>query len=705
MGDPRDDRLVIRVAIAATDADAEQAAVIALALATARFDVVSTADPHDVTVVLLSVGAVADGSFLTGVLGLRGTTVPVALEVVDAAGLPPELASLNWIWWDVERPDAAAKALAAAVVTDPGTYAASRALEAKAWAWANAGRQDDELLGTTREVAFADAISTAEADRRDEDSPIPDFLAASLVNARRLRRRRLRNGAVSLVAAVLVIVAVVNLVSDVRTLRVRSRLSLIANADLPAAAADVSAVKVAAFMLSGASQGEDLTGSAASRALAGLLSVPWPVARFTAPDSSAVNGFGAYDDGHEAWLARGDGTLQQVTVEGAPAGTPIRTEGGPLYLVATSANGAVVLASGPTSATLVRAANVVGAYKIPTAADELAVSADGTQAAVALGARIDVLDLTGDSLTLLTSNEWEGVLDVGVAADGSLRALVRAGADIEVVDVAAGTRLWRSSAPEDPLLAGALGADGSVVVSAERRLWWSTAGAPLAATPLPVPDTVTALATDRGVVAVSADATGTRLYDMDLGIRLPDTCRSLGSVRSLLLLSASQTVVCDGTGLFETWHLDRPGPPVPAAAADANPVAISSDRLPEGVELAGEITASTSTGQSVALGTRGGEVIEFDLPAQGRGILTGRWVMTDGGPVTSLTRAGADELVVGTDSAQWTVRTCSGCGLDVQRQIDTVAERPKRCFTPDLTDYVPEELMETLHVTSCRDTV
>ena len=695
-----------RVALASTTPDAEAAALIALGLATSGFTVVATREPHEVVVVLLSRSSAAEPGFLEAhVTRATARPVPVALEDVGGtAHLPPGVVGLNWIWWDAERPEAANRTLAAALVTDQQTYADSRTLETKAWAWVNAGRGKDELLTSTRQVAQAVAVDATEVGRRGQDATVSAFLEASLAHARRLRWRRLTNAALTSIAAVVALVAAAGLLGEVRTVTTRSRLAVVANDETPVSAADLSAVKVAAFILLSTRQGDDLVGTPVTAHLATLLSQPWPQAQILSVDSAAVNGFAAYDQGSKAWLARGDGTVHNITLGGRPLGTEVRI-GGPVYDLATNTDGTVVLAANAVSAWLVKDGRVVGTYPLTGAPRSLAVSADGTGAALEYSDRVEVLDVSAGGLRASRKVAAGDVLGLAAADDGSLLALVRSGGSVAVVDVTTGSRRWHSGAPQAELLTGAVGPDGSVALNAQRGLWWSDGEAPLRPAGIPTADLATALAVNDGIVAVSSDAGGTQVYDMRLEVPLPDTCRSVGSVRRVFILRDSRTVVCDGHGIFEVWSLERPSAPQVVDIRAGDEIDAGAARLPEDVVLFGDVTASATLGSTVVLGTRMGEVVEFDLPDQGPGRLTGRWQMSDGTPVSSLAYSGSTSLTVNTEAARWSLRPCPGCGLDVTRQLDAVVERHKRCFAPDLTTLVPEDLIDTLAVRLCRDTV
>lgn len=699
------------VMVIAGDADRRFAGVLEEGLAKLGYSLVDQEWAAERVVVILSRRALEDSDFFDRATVDGATPVlPVAVEDVGGLQLPAGLAELNWVWWDHDQPHSAARTVSSALITDQPTYAASRIVEAKAWAWVASGRGTDELLTSRRQVVDAERSTDAESGRGAAHPVITAFLAASRDHARSVLRRRVSRVVLASIFTGLVITAALGLVSEIKTVVTRSQLAPAAGVDSYQngfAAPDNLAVKTAAYMIASAEQGDDQVGTPVAANLSALLSQPWPLARVSAPDGAGANDLATFGEG--AWLVRGDGQLQLLDSQFGKAVSSIEASSDPLYSVATSSDGDVVLATGDRGATLIRDGALVGTVSMAEYPTAVAVSADGSRGAVQFGESVAILTLEGPAPVIVETRTWDEVLDIRAGSD-SLVGLVRDGSGLATVALGSDEALWSAPLPASSrgFLFGAVGEDGSAAIVTGRRLWTSRGQGEL--DPVgPAPDAATAMAISDGMIAVSSDPYGTTVFDATLGITLPRTCRGFARVLDVTFSARNDTVTCDGYGVFETWPIQRPVPSSDRRLATITPAEAEAvlDRLPARVDLSGDVTAVAGLGSSntVVVGTSDGEVVEFDTRAEGRGFLAGRWQMADETPVVSLTYESTEELAVQTESALWTLRPCPGCGGSSARQVSEVTSRPKRCYGPDLTTLIPPELLDRLRVSLCRGTL
>lgn len=138
-------------------------------------------------VVLLSPGALADQSWQQRVAGAADQRlVPVLVEKVDDAAVPPFLAELNWVNYQLDNA-AFLATLFTGISTDSSRFRDERDTRNLAERWERSGRNEDFLLDDAREVTRRTRAGSVSSDGRP--APVDAGEAAMLAGGFRQRRR------------------------------------------------------------------------------------------------------------------------------------------------------------------------------------------------------------------------------------------------------------------------------------------------------------------------------------------------------------------------------------------------------------------------------------------------------------------------------------------------------------------------------------
>lgn len=703
--------------------------------------------PGVTMVVLLSPSAVAEPGFVEGLkFAVGARVVPIANGTFASDGIPEALAQLNWLQWDSHRPRRTLDQIAAAIRTNLVEYNTARNVEAAAWAWQAGGRETEGLLTRVGDVESASSRVQAHAALRGSspDTTVVEFLGQSSVRARRLRRRRRRRMFVWTALGVILSVLVVVLVRTKEQTRQQYLLEFaMLNPSIAQTHAHAQAIKMA--YLIGHPDTNDVVRQFAAIQIVSALSESWPTAVVGFDAEWSVNALTPYGDGTRAWVASGSGSLLDYDIEQNRVVTQVLVSDH-LYGVAATPDGRTALAADAENVYLIRDGRsepLDVAADVGTGDVVLAIAPDGLAGAVRStdGALVG-LDLTATGADRLHTSTWDEVLDVRPAAAGGAVALARRGDTVYVVDPMDGRIRWQQLLPTGGLEAGAVSPSGAVAYAAGRMLWSSDGIGPLIATGQGTPDAVTAMMlTDGGRIYYSGTAVGTPGYDTALRIPLPAICSDYVYVLGLIQFGDG-TVVCQDYGLVSLWPAVRPSPPtsvpssVPVAAAGRLVEVIgSSDGLvaltvrtadgalstqrwnttgarisaapdatstPGNAPLRGTVTAWAVApgGDTAAIGTSFGDVIEFDITGGGTTVLDSRWSAPDHAAVTGLTYDGGG-LQVGTVTATWTVASCAGCGADPEVARQAVLDRQLPCYPSNLDNVIPEDARDGMGIGLC----
>lgn len=710
-----------------------------------------------VIVVVLSRALCEDPDMLTTLAAVRDRRlVPVRAEDVTGLAVPAFLAELNWVLWDTE-PAVRNAALVTAVHSDVGRYREAKSLEAVAAAWEASGYDPDYLMSDRAAVreALARLDERGAGPSHIGSAPSPRvrrFLQQSDAATRSLWWKRNRRWAFRAAALIGVIAIAITGWHTVTAQRAANRLAIIMLHSEPGERGDLVALKIAGLIDQQAAARRPVPYSAVGR-LMEAMSANWDDGVLGVGAAAANNAFAWVGAGHML-VADGHGAVSLVSPADGAFTWRRRLSSKPLTGLAANADGSRLVAVDTDDvAYVVEVPNWhVTATHLPAAAQHVAMSATGsdTVAADLRGGRVVVVERGA----IRDVGTFDRVLDLVASPDGRIRALVRGGSSLRIVDAVTGAvdtdTTWEPGRFEVGAIART--GDGIVATGPGGQLWIARDGRGFEPTGFAVPDVVRTLAlTPAGVILAAADAFGGQLMDPRTRSRTR-VCATADTIETLYLSADSSRILCAaaGMGVVQTVSVmvaNRDAPtrqstnagPTARSGGPISQVSIVDDRvvvhtnrgtrnidadavtggsvkfgaggqtdvswIPGRMLGAGEpaVVAIAPDGGSLAVGMTSGTVNVVDLNDDGLLALSSRWVAPDGQPAAELGwMSGGERLVVSTAADRWwTTTACLGCGRDTAKLLAAVKDRLWMCYPEDAVAMLTAATRRQLGVRDC----
>ncbi|MGW6194814.1 WD40 repeat domain-containing protein [Kribbella sp. NPDC055110] len=710
------------------------------------------ADQADSLVVLLSASAARDRGWLTEITQAVGARIiPVRVGPLGSDGLPGELSILNWIIWDPDTPDRSCALVFASSQTDLDSHRVTQGLSSRARIWVAGGRRDDALLDDLDEVASARAAQLDGADAK-HSGLIAEFVERSATKVAAARRRRRRKRVVRYLLGSVAVVTIIALVFVARAQMQSFTLSQSASDAVADRRPDVQAIKDAATIMQSRENGKPADRSDVQR-LVTALSYPWPRAFVGMEWTKAANGFAFLEDDKTAVVVDGGGLLvwYEVMTGRSVHSLDIGLERGIPEHVVSSLDGATVAVAADSALFVVSRSGGIE-QTLPLAARDLQLTSDGHALVALVDNDLVTIHKVDNRWTAAQGRHYDDVLDLISTPAGSLSALVRIGGRIVVVDAVTGGVKSAWAFPAHTFEAGALGADGSVVLkAADKQIYWArSTDRSLQPSGISTADVVDALAIlPGGLVVMSSRPKGTQLYLMPDGVSLGVICDELSYVGSVIVSPDGQLLACHSGGGFAVWsvqgrapiarampHQLRPtGAPVAVSSPDglvavakatrsglievqlrsgavlrldpggrASGQAQSPPPLQDVLTFSGEVTSLQleNAGSTLLLGTSDGVVLEVDV-VSGSALMSSRWQAADRAAVRRVEPIADGYLRVTTDTFVWKTLSCAGCAGSPDRLIEQTRVRLLNCSPSSVNPVVPNRFVKALGIRICKD--
>jgi hypothetical protein len=731
---PAEPLTAARTAILAASADraAEQqvrAALESFGIVVAH-DVELTAGAR--IVVLISAAAVGDQDWMAAVSLLDAGAVagarmvPVRVGVIDSELLPPALRDFNWVTWNDGDARAAAD-LFVAFNSDPDVYEAHRVLATESSAWADAGRNAELLLNDRRRVrqARAHLVAAAQDQVSHVTETMREFVAASGKATGLERRRRIRRWLVrGLVVGIFVALGVyaVSFLREVNgTTYLRAAVDLELNPDNLSREAELASV----VLIQGAGGDKQVVRAS----LRETLTHPWGEGLMVNRLDAALNSSAIAPRKNLVLTADGRGRLTiwnrktgvatkrlQLTTGDRLVGVDVREDAGLAAVVSADRLWLLAPLTSAAARTMPLGRAVGDVVLSPSVA--VAWSSDA----------LYVVDAsTGRRLRTITG--LDDVLAVRNVAGGQVRALVRRGDDLAILDPQTGRTTARVAVPKWRFEAGALGPDGraAALTRPNHQLDYAVARLRFVATGIPVSDAMTGIELlDRRHVILASPEQGVRVVELDTGLQLARVCSEVPSTTHIDVVRGEQTVVCANSGGLDAWPLGE----ILSRAAPPPLVQLSSSRTNrrEDVEVraagdgrvilrkVGGPQRITYTGLAprwrvaslhprygyVAAGSIDGRVMGFDADDMTMTPVV-VWRAPTGLPIIALGWKRGDDLQLyaqTSDDRWWRVPTCIECRFDGVL-VEYVRRRLTKCEAADQVKGFSDRSKQVLGIRVC----
>ncbi len=693
-----------------------------------NIDVVAASADMPTVVLLMSTAAVHDAGWTAAVKGLPNDAmiVPVRLDHVPADALPERIAPITRIDWVGGRGMDARLAVLQAVLSDRAHYRMFMALAAESAEWDRRGRPEGLLIPSARRAGAAgqylrDSAGDASAAPTEV---IMQFVRTSMrtagLNTRRTGWRWLYR--ISLAGLTVVLVTLVAVL-----FRLDTRLN---NTSFQAVGAFTSidnrpdriAMLNAAVML----QPGDGDRWTAQKTVFDMLSRPWATGVLGQGASARQVAALISADERQSVTLDGDGSLTEWdnrTLAPLWRRAVLADDQMLRYLDADAQMETFVLAT-TTAVHVVDAGSWHDAVMaLPARPGKIAFAPRDRYVAVDAGG----LRLIGlDSSTVRQSPVNGDVLDLRRQADGSVRALVRQGDRLVVVDPSTGQEFGSAVRPRHPFEKGGLGSDGSVAwTGSDRQIQLSRHDLDLQPTGQMTPDVLEVLRPmSDGRVAFGGNQFGIRVYDDRAHAQVGILCRASVGVEDLALSPREDLVGCLDAYVVELWRT-RELSPLTVAPSDVNGLGrttrATADRFDaEGgadgalvinvpgadpVRFAVSKTAYTAIAAGpdwITGGTAGGLVLQW-VVTDDQVVRVQMWAVPTGAPVIEVgpDPAHNERLLVATgDGLWWTPPSCLDC-TSGQAIVDHVKQRLWGCYTDNQLDLLGTPLRDALGVRQC----
>ncbi|MFT3663257.1 MAG: hypothetical protein QM809_18400 [Gordonia sp. (in: high G+C Gram-positive bacteria)] len=711
-------------------------------------------DGYDAIMIAVSDRLLEDPEMMAALSARRtAKLIPIRVGPVDDTRVPEFLGELNWILWDTPATEVGARnaQLMTALRMDLNRYRDAQSLRAQAAAWRASGGDPGFLISdraaVVRALERADRSDAAEV-ARPEDDQVRAFLEASHRSVRKEARRRSRRWLFRL--AVLGAVALIA-VTGWKAVTERRSANLLAGGLLSVSdndeRADLQALKTAGLVQQQI-EADRPVPSAAYGKLITTMAHPWGLGVIGFGKDAHLNGAAFTADPSVLVTADSIGTLARWDLRNGGMTTRRQIGGSPLYDLSATPDGRTVLTYDDRK--VLRITDVESGRSSETTLsdypDHIALSADGTAAAAAVGE--ELFAVTADSAgrwTARRTGRFDAIHQLRAGPSGILAA-VRDGRRIAVVDVATGRIRQRFPATADPdgLDRSGVSPTGETVVFVDGSgaVFVGTGGdlRPLGVTTTRGTERVTV--DDDGLVVFASTHSGARVLDVASGT-IAQVCDSFDSVDRVVVDAHRSRLVCRSRGNLMidelTRHLSRAQTPSAAvgtsgasAEASGTRIALDDDALvtiarkgttsrldfrrpaaaggatarwapgPVFGEGTPVVAAVTPDGNTVAVGTDAGVVTEIDVSDDGALALAGR---ADVGP-----RAATDlrwdvrthRIWIRTDDDRsWSLPSCAGCGGSLERLFEVIRERRWFCYPNETLAVFTGATRSTFALTEC----
>ncbi|WIX92471.1 hypothetical protein [Amycolatopsis sp. DG1A-15b] len=681
----------------------------------------------DRAVVVVSADAASDVAWREAVRAHeQARLVPVAVGPVDAGRLPAAVTDPNWITWSTGSAPARLSEIFAALHSDMSRYRTHRVLAASAAGWQAAGRPDHLLIG--EHDAVEDAVrhltDAAHDPLATPTALIREYVDRSRLGTTGLRRKRNRRWVIRTTATLVAIAVAVTVFVLIRAAGSVNNLQFQATTVpwLTQSRPDRTAMLAAGLLL----QADDDHKAQPRGVTFTALGQPWSHGLVGAMHASIAL----------AVLDRtGDHTLSLDTQDTLtlwdnrsldpvwqhPTGAAARAAD----FDADPALSRIALATESGIELITREPWNTRSVPLPERPSAVAQAANGHFAAVATSnGNLYTVGFAAGPVSAPV--HFDAILDLRQTEDGGLRALVRSGDDLLVVDPATGARSQPFPFPEHRFAQAALAPDGRGIAAAgpDRQLYYTDGDGPLHPTGQALADITTLLTVlPSGRIVYGGAEFGVHVYDTRAGITVGQVCRTETPVLAVRAAADGDLLACLDSYIADLWRSREFGPlptgPKPAGRISRSPSAtdgaLSATGRPDGrlditwkgarwqVPVSGSPVVAVSVdaaARSVVTGAEDGTVLQF---AVGDSVATRvvRWSVPDGAPVTAVGTLDSRRLLVGTGRGLWWApASCDRCDDD-QVLVQHVRERLWGCYTENQFEFLDDNSRERLGIRSC----
>ena len=689
--------------------------------------------PADLCIVLVSLSAVRDREFLriaNAVSSNASVTIPVRLDEVrpEQAGEPGSpIRERNWADFSQSsgRDQEPWKLL---MRSNVDLYDDFYDLDERARRWELCDRDASYLLQDVKAATRAHEVLDALADDpyQRPNKTMRDYVDASTQHALRERKRSMRNRVQTIGSTIFVVIALLLFSAFMQSFLARGSLLKESMADLETE----HDPEYAALRLLQIGADESINSDTGFYQTIDALSSNWKISELGLAEEEAgtgVQGEAVFtDDGERVFVAGAEGTVQSWVPRTAEA-TDNR------YV---SARDRFAFDATPDGALLV-VADEDGLRRFDTSAWErvdlgyespviecVAVSADGMRVLGAIEGGIVLVDL--DDGTVAAKLAVDSTLAVERTPDG-LRALVRVGPNVQLVDGESMEPLARATIPESADCVGAIGEIGAVIWSNGRLSLLIPGSDELSPIPFSAKSQPLDLAISAESVIVVTEEGGAQVVDVPTGATLARLGTSMASV---IFADATEAgLVSCGNGVTTSiYSLEgiAPGDEAPSGALVSDSLecstsdgtfTIRSDGAEKFILTYGgkdhDYSFQGTHGESdditavacaylparYVIGTRSGGVTTYTMLQGEDGITmvsTREWDTPDGSPVEAVgwTEDG-DRLVVRAGGRWWTPYANSDA-IGLQGIASTIKEREPAVWTKTEIESFPEDFVESM---------
>lgn len=694
----------------------------------------STGDaPADLCIVLVSLSAVRDREFLriaNAVSSNASVTIPVRLDEVrpEQAGEPGSpIRERNWADFS-QRSGRDQEPWELLMRSNVDLYDDFYDLDERARRWELCDHDASYLLQDVKAAARAHEVLDALADDpyQRPTKVMRDYVEASTQHAHRERKRSIRNRVQTIGSTIFVVIALLLFSAFMRSFLARGSLLKESMADLETEYDP----EYAALRLLQIGADEGINSDTGFYQTIDALSSNWKISELGLAEEEAgtgVQGEAVFtDDGERVFVAGAEGTVQSWVPRTAEATDNRYVSACDRFAFDATPDGALLVVADEDGLRRFDTSTwerVNLGYDGPVI-ENVTVSADGMRALGAVEGGIVLVDL-GDG-TATTKFAADSTLAVERTPDG-LRALVRTGSDVLLVDGETMETLARVTIAENADSVGAIGGIGAVVCS-DGRLGLLAPGAnELTPIAFSTKDRPLALAISGESVIIVTEEGGAQVVDVPTGATLARLGASMAGPR--FAGATEDGLVSCGNGVTTSvYSLEgiAPEDEAPSGALVSESLecstpdgtfAISSDGAEKFVLTYGEkdhdyffqgthgerddITAVACAYQPAryVIGTRSGGVTTYTMLQGEDGITTvatREWDTPDGSPVEAVgwTDDGA-RLVVRAGGRWWTPYANSEA-IGLQNIAAVIKQRCPAVWTKTEVESFPEDFVESM---------
>lgn len=721
------DRLTVdSVAVFAGPEDQQTRREVATYLTGLGMTVTEDVTAADTTVVLLAPSVVP---LLSGLMETAtGRFVVLRLEPVDEENVPPQIAAINWVLRDLEHPETAFPALAAALTTDAGSWGTLKRLRAAATAWVNADRNADWLVDDwVQYLEFQQAAAGA--------GPLPPdvqrFLSLSRQRADGRRSSRRRRRVVAVLALVAAVATAVYFIPQLQQAGKNSRQAFRQMND-PVMTTEMPAWKSllgGALMLSGTTFEERELGH---RTIVETVTRPWGRAGLDVGPDHSVEYLAPFDDPSRVLVIKGHDTAEWgLTLFDADVGMPMWNIPFPgIYTtLALSPDGKRVAAAGPDGVVVVDLdrREVVSEARGSDLLVWNAIWLPGDRIAVLTSEGVLVAEPDGPELATAAPVPEGTVVDMALLDGGRLVVLTSLDQGAFVLtDGLTGQEIARGTVPEAIWIAGTvdLSGRGAFLSGGDHQVWLLGLDGSLTPTGVPTSDrtsVVTSLAGDR--FAVGGEADRVRVYDVATFLDLGVVCHEIPRLVMVTASPSGDHLACFGEIQNSLWTApagprDSPGPAEPGltsspyfglhAAADTGQpnLVVRQDGelwgMPVPVDPAAiSVISYSPEGDQVAIGDQWGRVLLY--AAEPSFVIPVSRTQLPAASAVDRVDWHDGNAVAHNSAGWWTVPGCPDC-TDPDSALDVLVARlaTSGCWLERQMADIEDDVRERLGLTRCR---